>query len=222
MESRKRRAVRSPARQHGFTLVELTLVVALLSLLVLVTAATFGTQTPRAHPAELALQAALAEARELAASTGNATDPLVPTGATVTVTDDPRDATGYSSIIRVFRSRPIRYAGPGPGFGSRPAPLVPAAGFPAAHVRATFHLTDSRNGTTDRPFTILVSHAGYASVLTGYAYDPARNNVYPQALDPGCTEGGVTIVADDARRRDAAPLSCRDAVLQMTDVPYAS
>ncbi len=207
-------------RERGFTLLETTVVVALLSMLALATATAFGTRTPRAHPAELALQAALVEARGIAASTGNVIDPKVPTGATVTIANDPRDATGFSSIIRVFRSRPIPYAGPGQGGGSAPAPLVADIGFPTQHVGATFHLTDTANGPTDRPFTILLSHSGYASVLRGYLYDPTRNNMYPRA-DPGCTEGGIVIVADDALRRDQAPFSCREGVLQMKDVPYA-
>ena len=207
-------------RQRGFTLLEMTVTLMVLSMLVLATATAFGARVPRARPAQLALAAALAQARGVAMSTGDATNPVVPTGATVTVDVDPTDGAG--STIRVFRSRPIVYGGPGLGAGSKPAPLVPDGGLALARVKATFHIDDSnpKHGNSDRPFTILISHSGYASVLAGYAYDPVRNNVWTKP-DPGCTEGGVTIVADDLRVLDSAGLSCRDGQLLAETVTYA-
>lgn len=207
-------------KQRGFTLLEMIVTVSILSMLVLATATAFGARVPRAHPAELALEAALAEARDIAMSTGNVTDPLVPTGATVTVATDPTNAGG--SIIRVYRSRPLTYAGPGPGYGTANAPLQQAVGLPAARVKATFHIidTDPAHGNSDRPFTILISHAGYVSVLAGYLYDPATNVPW-KIGDPGCTENGTTIVADDKTLLDSAPLACRTGLLLKDTVTYA-
>ncbi len=146
---------------------------------------------------------------------GDATNAVVPTGATVTVEADPDNRGG--SIIRVYRSRPIRYAGPGSAKPSAPAPLVADVGFPAARVAANFHLEDATNArlTGDRPFTILISHSGYVSVLGGYAYDPKRNNFW-DAGDPGCSEGNVTIAAYDGTQKEApGQLSCREGLLSM-------
>ncbi|GAC1309393.1 MAG: hypothetical protein NVSMB21_15880 [Vulcanimicrobiaceae bacterium] len=212
-------------RQRGYTMLELVVIVALLGLSLVATAASMGARVPRAHPAELALQAALVDARALAASTGNVTNSAVATGATVTVDRDPRDRSGYGSIIRVFRSRPIPYTG-GPGFGpaaTAPNRLLQDTGFATAYVGATFHLSDTSatGGLTDRPFTILISTSGYASVLRGYLYDPAANN-YFRSPDPGCRDGAVSIVADDGVRRDGAPFSCREGVLQLPAAPNAS
>lgn len=208
-------------RQRGFTLLEVVVVIATISGILLATAGTSGIRLPRAHPAQLALQAALVEARALAASTGNVTDTVVATGATVTVDRDPLDASGYGSIIRVYRSRPIAYGGPG-ATTATPGRLERDIGFPTARVGATFRLTDSGVvGSTERPFTILISNAGYASLLRGYVYDPIANNWYRSA-DPGCSDGRVTIGADDGLRQESAPFSCRDGVLDLTAASYAS
>jgi len=212
-------------RQRGFTLLETMVIAAVLSFVLLGMATTLGMRIPRAHPAELALQAALIEARTVAANTGNVTDPVVPTGATVTVDRDRRDRTGFSSIIKVYRSRPIPYAGPAARAATAPNRLNQDTGFPTVRVGATFFVTDTNppagNGSPGPPFTILISHSGYASILRGYLYDPVANNYFGGA-DPGCTDGGVTIGADDGMRRESAAFSCREGVLQMTSTAYAS
>lgn len=208
--------------ERGFTLLEMMVAIAILSTIALATASTLGTRAPRVHPAQVMLAAALAEARGVALTNGDATDSAVATGATVTVEADPADRAG--SLIRVYRSRPIRYTGPGTGRASAPAPLVADVGFPTARVTANFHLDDAsdprRSG--DRPFTILISHSGYVSILAGYAYDSKRNNFW-DAGDPGCADGRVTIAAFDGIRMETpGSLSCRDGSLSTrtpTDAP---
>ena len=61
---------------------------------------------PTTHPAMLAMQAALAEARDVAMITGDATNPLVPTGATVSVKHDPLNPSGDESVDVAPRVRP--------------------------------------------------------------------------------------------------------------------
>lgn len=198
--------------------------VAILSTLVLATASTFGARIPRAHPAASTLQAALVDARVLAARTGSITNSVVPTGATVTVGIDPSDRSGFGSIIKVYRSRPIPFVSPdGVGRPTPPNALTQDIGFPTARVGATFRITERLKDATERPFTILISTSGYASILRNYLYDPVSNNYY-SGTDPGCTDGGVTIAADDGMPVDmvSAPFSCRGAVLQMKAPAYAS
>ncbi len=204
--------------QRGFTLLDVLVAAAILSTMVLAFG-TFGARSPAAHPAALALQAALVEARAVALTTGDAAEPLVPTGATVAVAPDPLDASGAGSVIRVYRSRPILYRGPGPAQGTPAAPLLADVGFPEAHVPATFRLSDATLGTVPAPFTILISHSGYASIVANYAYDPASPRTF--MTDPGCDESGVTIAADDRSRVETHPFLCREGVLQIDD-PHAA
>lgn len=184
-------------------------------------AMTFGTRLPRAHHAELALQAALGEARGIAATIGDATDPSVPTGATVTVERDPGARFGFGSIITVYRSRPVRTPALGATGGVRnPAPLVADVGFPIQHIAATFHLSRAQS-VTEPPFTILISHAGYVSILAGYRYDPTTNAPFTGG-DPGCIDGTVSIAADDGiRKANPAAFSCRGATLLLPETPNA-
>ena len=190
--------------------------VAIVSTMLLALSA-IGAHPGGAHPASLALQAALTEARGVALVTGDAANALVPTGATVAVSPvDPSDLT-KGSIIRVYRSRPIVYRGPGPGQGRAAAVLEPDVGFPDARVNATFHIA-AGTVSGDPPFSILISQSGITSIIAGYAYDPANPRSF--ATDPGCADRGVTITARDSARSETYPFICRDAVLEIK--PHAA
>lgn len=210
---------KAPAAQHerGFTLLEVMVAVAILSIMTIVLS-TFAAPHPMTHPAMLAMQAALAEARDLAMVTGDATNPLVPTGATISVKHDPLDPSGHGSVIAIYRSRPISYRGVGPGQNYKADTLVQDPGMPRQHVRADFQISSASLGTIPTPFSILVSQSGFASIVKGYAYDP--ENKMTIAADPGCDESGVTISATDGVFTEKDPFTCHDAVLQL-EKPHA-
>ncbi len=209
-------------RQRGFTIVEVMVVVAVLTMMLLAVGVA-GAKRHQTHPAGLALQAAFAEARALAMSTGNAADSVVPTGATVSIAPDALAKSGHGSIIRVYRSRPIVYTGVGPGRGTAATPLVQDVGFPTARVGASIRLTQTSGATIATPMTILVSQSGYTSIIGGYAYDPANARTF--RTDPGCDERGVTITTDDGSpHTETYPFTCRDAVLSVDHpvIPYGT
>jgi prepilin-type N-terminal cleavage/methylation domain-containing protein len=201
-------------RQRGFSLIETLVALAIGSVCLLATAATFGTRPSRAHAAALALEAALCEARLLAMSTADATDLAYPTGATVTVAPDPNAAGG--SVIAVYRSRPIANLNAGAGTFTLP----PDAGFPLQHVAAAFFIEvdpserDPAGANGHAPFAILLAASGYASIVPGYRYDAAQ----PQLLsdDPGCSDAGETIGVSDGARVEAHPFDCRDGSLDLS------
>ncbi len=208
----------APTAQHerGFTLLEIVVAVAILSVM---TIALSSLLTPHSatHPAMLAMQAALAEARDVAMITGDATNPLVPTGATVSVKHDPLDPSGHGSVITVYRSRPIYYRGVGPGQNYKADTLVQDSGMPRQRVRADFTIS-SNSTSSSAPFSILISQSGFASIVKGYAYDPANKTWY--AGDPGCDESGVTISATDGAVTETDPFVCHDSLLQI-EKPHA-
>ena len=203
--------------QRGFTLLEVVVAVAILSMMTIVLS-TFAAPHPTTHPAMLAMQAALAEARDVAMVTGDATNPLVPTGATVSVKHDPLDPSGHGSIITIYRSRPIAYHGVGPGQNYRADTLVQDPGMPRQRVRADFQISSASLKMISTPFSILVSQSGFASIVAAYAYDPANKKTIPS--DPGCDESGVTIAATDGAFTEKAPFTCHDSVLQL-EKPHA-
>jgi prepilin-type N-terminal cleavage/methylation domain-containing protein len=204
---------KAPAAQHerGFTLLEVMIAVAILSMMTIVLS-TFAAPHSTTHPAMLVMQAALAEARDVAMITGDATNPLVPTGATISVKHDPLDPSGHGSVITIYRSRPIAYRGVGPGQNYTADTLVQDPGMPRQRVRADYHISSASLGTISTPFSILVSQSGFASIVKGYAYDPAHKMTI--FVDPGCDESGVTISATDGAFTEKDPFACHDALLQ--------
>ena len=201
--------------ERGFTLLEVVVAVAILSTMT-IALSSFLAPHSTTHPAMLAMQAALAEARDVAMITGDATNPLVPTGATVSVKHDPLDPSGHGSVITVYRSRPIYYRGVGPGQNFKADTLLQDPGMPRQRVRADFQI--SSFGTVSTPFSILVSQSGFASIVKGYAYDPADRAWF--SSDPGCDEGGVTISATDGSFTETDPFTCHDSLLQL-EKPHA-
>ena len=197
--------------ERGFGLVDLVVAVAILSGILLVASSSFGARAPSVHPAALALQAALVEARSIATmQQADGTDDGLPTGATVSIDVDTTDAT--RSIIAVYRSRPILSPNR-PLQGQAPLTLsLPAdVGFPRQSVPARFTLNQSgqapyKSGT----FTIMISSSGYTSIKTDYAYAPGSAIVSPP--DPSCyDDGGASIAVAFGNQTETHPFVCRGA-----------
>ena len=197
--------------EQGFGLVDLVVAVAILSGILLVASSSFGARAPSVHPAALALQAALVEARSIATmQQADGTDDGLPTGATVSIDVDPGDAS--RSIVAVYRSRPI--ASPNrPLQGQTPITLsLPLdVGFPRQVVPALFTLNQSGQAPyTKGKFTIMISSSGYTSIQTDYAYAPGSAIIPPP--DPLCyDDGGASIAVSSANQMETHPFVCRNA-----------
>ncbi len=186
-------------REHGFTLIDLSVATAILCGFLIVTAFSLS-RPPKLHLAALALQAALVEGRSLAMTFGQISDVAGGVGfagldgATVTITPDPADPA-RSSLISVWRSRP-RASGD---------PLAADPGFPPERVPVRF--ISSTAGA--EPFSILISSAGYTSVQPRFpATLPPPNSLQ---TDPGCRDGeSITVV--DAVRSETHRLECNEGV----------
>jgi len=190
------------ACQRGFGLADLMVGVAIGSAFLLAVAASFGARPGHAHGAALALEAALAEARSLAMTTGDVTDTAFPTGATVVVAPDPTVAG--SSLVAVYHSRPI----PNPNSGSQSFPLPIDTGFPVMRVAATFVVQNGGGPPSGDAFAILISTSGYASIAAPYTYDSEQPVLLTS--DPGCNDSGVSIAVTDGVRPETHPFACRD------------
>ncbi len=185
---------------------------ALMAMLALATASAFGARPNRAHGAALSLEAALAEARSLAAASADATDVAYPTGATVIVEDDPARA-GYTRIA-VYRSRPVKI--------DNNTPFAPPldSGFPPQSVAGTFTFSGTTTSTAGapatstvpQPFAIMLSGGGYASIValpvtkSGPAYNAAAPQTYTN--DPGCAAEGAQIAVVADGRTEAHDFGC--------------
>jgi hypothetical protein len=66
-----------------------------------------------------------------------------------------------------------------------------------------------------RPFAILISSSGYASIQSDYAYD----RVHPTTLnsDPGCDEiDNPAVTITDGFRKETHPIDCRETQYDLT------
>lgn len=196
-------------RQRGFGLLDVIVGIGILSALILMTAFAWS-RAPKVHPAALALQAALTEARSLAMTAGEISfDPRFAgeDGATVTVTpaaDDP----GHASVITVYRSRPRRNANP----------LSLDVGFPPMRVPAVFTVApDSVGNGGGEPFGILISSAGYASFRSGWPsppYPPQPGSYFTS--EQPCSDDGEAISVSDGSKTETHPFTCREATYDVS------
>lgn len=178
--------------QRGFTLVETAVTLAILAILLGGIAWTFAQ-----HPGALAragdgLDAALANARTIAATSGN--------GATLVFlprTDGPRTLGGFS--LRVFTGRPTRAGAVTP---SAAMPLVSDAGV----AERTFG---------DPPFSIFIGASGDVSGKAHYPALDARGGPRfdPIADEPPCPVAGFLLTLTDGARATATrSLPCASSV----------
>jgi hypothetical protein len=66
-----------------------------------------------------------------------------------------------------------------------------------------------------RPFAILISSSGYASIQSDYAYDRA----HPTTLnkDPGCDEtSNPAVTISDGLHKETHPIDCRETQYDLT------
>jgi hypothetical protein len=196
------------ASEAGFGLVDLIISMAVATALLLIASSTFGMRRPSLHPAVLALQASLAEAHAVAAlQQADGTDLGLPTGATVSIDVDP--AVAGHSTIAVFRSRPVE----NPNLSLTGAPpitlvLPPDTGFPRQSVPVLFTINQVGKASYTGRFTILISSAGYTSIVPNYAYGTDRATL---TSDPSCSEGGTSIAASTGMQSESHPFDCRTA-----------
>ncbi len=190
--------------ERGFALLDMLVACALLAVVAVASTTVFGLRPARTHAAAIALEAAMSEARSLAAASANATDPLHPTGATVIVEPDPTGIAGVTRIA-VYRSRPVIFN------GQTPYPPVRDTGFPPQRVAGTFSFSGSSPATgatrVAEPFAIYLSGSGYASVVhLATAYD--ENDPPYRADDPGCAADGALITVTDGDASERHPFGC--------------
>jgi hypothetical protein len=177
---------------------------AVLAIVAVAGASVFGSRPVRPHQAAIALEAAMTEARSLAAASADAMDPLHPTGATVIVEQDPAGPAGTTRIA-VYRSRPISFN------GQQSYPPTRDTGFPPERVSGTFTFSgvspQTGKSTVAEPFAIYLSGSGYASIvqLVGPYDENNPPNVYP---DPGCAADGAQIAVTDGASSENHPFGC--------------
>jgi type II secretory pathway pseudopilin PulG len=180
--------------ERGFSLVETLVVVAMTSAFIVFVMASQGSRAPDVHTTALAFEAAVRETRALAMSNAGARA----SGAMLSV-----EPAGAGTIVSIYDSRPLV------GW----APPTPDAAFPPMHLPASIVL--GADAAMPRPFAILISSSGYASIQENYAYDPAHPTTL--SADPGCDETTrPTVNITDGFRKETHPLDCRETQYDLT------
>jgi prepilin-type N-terminal cleavage/methylation domain-containing protein len=191
------------ANEHGFTLVEILLVAALAALAAGLGCAALAQRPAQARSAAVAFGGLVAQARALAAVTGDAT--TGETGATIGVTRD-----GDTYVATLYSHRPMRDAAAPPAVAANVAPL---------RLTAEPELV-AAGGRREPPFAIFISAAGHASALGPYTVGIDA----PPAAEPVCPlASGIVIAFIDGVHDQAHALSCVMARLDLTtELPVAA
>ncbi len=182
------------ARERGFTLLEALVTVGILALLLVAGAWAFSLHPNALVAATDDVDAALASARAIAASSGN--------GATIAFA--PRaDARGNplaGFTLRIYSGRPDA---PGAVRATSAMPVIADASVRERTLGAP-------------PFSIFIDSAGNASGAASYpAIDASGNASFATiAQEPACPPGGFTLTLRDLQSRASATrtLSCRVAL----------
>jgi hypothetical protein len=180
--------------ERGFSFVETLIVVALISGFVVFGVATQGERAPRVHSAAISFESAIQETRALATSNASAQG----SGAMLSVVP-----SGAVTIVSIYESRPLV------GW----PPPEPDGAVPPMHLPVSIALASE--AAMPRPFAILISSSGYASIQRDYTYDAAR----PTTLtgDPGCDDAkNPAITIADGFRKETHPLDCRETQYDLT------
>ena len=191
-------------KERGFTLFETMIGVAILMIALTGVASSLSTKPGSTRAAAFDLQAAVAEARSVAAmDAAKSLDPLAAahgtagTGATVGVV--PSGSGGV--VITVYRGRPVEGAPGWPTSDEHFAPITTQAGMSVA---------DANGRAGEPPFAILVTSAGVASIAPDY--DFRSHTGFGISGDPGCPGGErAEISVTSLGTSQTHELSCREA-----------
>ena len=190
--------------ERGFTLIDAIVAVALVSIALLLGAATLSHRPAEAHATALELQSAVVYTRSLAATNGDVTSPSG-TGATLAVVPQ----AGGGSTVEVYRGRPIAGTTVWPSADEHFTPIRTHSKIELAGIGVT-HATP--------PFAVLVSSSGIASVVQDF--DMSAHQGRTLGADPGCPGGAFTEVSiDSGSQLEKHRLSCVDVSYGADAVP---
>jgi type II secretory pathway pseudopilin PulG len=187
--------------EFGFTLIELVVFIAIVTILAGTAFATLAQRPAQARSTAIAFAGLVERARALAALTG-AAEPGDGSGATIAIVQD-----GGDTVATLYRYRPIH--------GAAQLPLI-AGDTPSLRTSTTLDLVqvDTRIAP---PFALFFSPSGHVSVQAGYRMDSGVT----LASEPACPlETGIVIAFIDGVHDQAYPLSCEIAGLDLT-LPHA-
>ena len=181
--------------QAGFTLIELIVVVAIISMLVAfaIPYVLSGGLGP-VRSAEADTQTMVNETRALAASNAGFGD----TGATLQFTFD---ATTGDTIERAYLNRPMLLFA---------QPLVQAPSVPEIRFHGTISLTTSKE-TYQPPFAIFVGSAGHVSAKNGDFTTVPRLLAEPNTCDASVTSFTIAFVVSGSSYKDS--LTCFNPIM---------
>jgi prepilin-type N-terminal cleavage/methylation domain-containing protein len=188
--------------EHGLTLIELVVTVAIVALAAGLGYEGLAGRPAQAHSAAVAFAGLVREARALAAITA---DPAAGgTGASIAVV---RDGDAY--VATLYASRPI--------LGAMLDPVAASAAPPLRTSTALAIL--SANRLVEPPFALFFSASGHASAQGGFTLGASP----PLAAEPACPQvTGIVIAFIDGVHNQAHPISCEMAQLDLdTSVPLA-
>jgi len=185
----------------GFTLIEMVVLVAIVALIAGLGYAALAQRPAQAHSTAAAFAGLVAEARALAAITGDAVA-TGDTGASIAVV---RDGDDY--VATLYAYRPIHGASQLPVAAPNTPPL-----------RTTTELAIVQaHGAVEPPFTLFFSASGHASAQAPFTIGVDA----PLSVEPACPlETGIIIAFIDGVHDQAHPVSCEMAQLDL-DTSYA-
>lgn len=192
-------------REAGYSLIEMTIVVAMIAILAAVTTESIGQQPYSIDTAITQFSAILDQAGSLARAQGgrldatDGTEAYANTGATLWVAPDPSDST--YSVATLYRFRPIKYSACS-GCVLRDPTTEP--------LRVHAILTANVGGVVSTNFSIFFSTSGRLTAVTDSVWDPTKNTSIDN--EPDCDpESPPTITFSSRGNQQMLQLECNEA-----------